>query len=91
MGQITAAEKNEFSSIYNPLTTHDKIIDLLKKNKYGLTVAEISRRLKTTRNTISISIARLEGAGKVDVKKVGMAKIYSLKPEVQIKLEVDNK
>ena len=91
MGQITAAREKELSSIYNSSSNHDKIIELLNKNEYGLTIAEICRRLKTTRNTISISIARLEGAGKVNIKKVGMAKIYSLKPEVQIKLEVDNK
>jgi len=89
VGQITAAGKKEFSSIYGSLSTHDKIIELLKKNEYGFTVAEISRRIRSTRNTIAISIALLEGAGKVSFKKIGMAKIYSLKPEVQMKLEAD--
>ncbi len=89
MGQITNVGKEQVSLISNSISNHTKIIKLLKENKPGLTIADISRVLKITRNTIAISLARLEGADKIKIRKVGMAKIYSLKPEAQIKLEVN--
>lgn len=53
-----------------------KIINELKKNKEGFTVSELASKLKTSRNTVSIAFAFLEGAEKVSIRKAGMAKIY---------------
>jgi len=66
---------------------HQNIVNLLRKNSFGLTIAEISRMLKITRNTTAVYLARLEGANQVRIRKVGMAKLYSLKPE-QTKLMI---
>jgi DNA-binding transcriptional ArsR family regulator len=81
--------KQEPSLISDSLSNYEKINNLLKKNSSGLTVAEISRLLKITRNTVAISLARLEGAKLVKIRRIGMAKLYSLNPEIQIKLEID--
>ncbi len=85
MGTTTIVEGQEFSSLSDALSNYEKIIKLLKTNS-GITTAEICRLLGVTRNTVAISLARLDGAGKVNIKKVGMAKIYSLKPDAQTKL-----
>ena len=70
------------------ISNYEKIIELLKKNNSGLTIAEISKLLKIARNTASIHLAKLEGAKQITIRKVGMAKIYSLKPELQTKLTI---
>ncbi len=54
----------------------DKIIKELKSSKEGNTISELAKKLKTSRNTVAIVFAFLEGAGKVSVRKAGMAKIY---------------
>ncbi len=77
-----------FSSIENSLSNHSNIIELLKHSS-GLTIAELSNILKISRNTVAVSLARLEGAKQIEIRKVGMAKIYSLKPEAQTKLEAE--
>jgi len=89
--QLTNNEKQEPSSISDSLSNYEKINNLLKKSNSGLTIAEISKLLRITRNTVAVSLAKLEGARQVDIRKVGMAKLYSLKPEIQIKLELDKK
>jgi predicted transcriptional regulator len=48
----------------------------LKKNPNGFTISELSKKLNLSRQTISNSFAFLEGAQKVKIRKVGMAKIY---------------
>ena len=83
------SDKHKFSSLSHALSYHEKIIHILKKHSSGLTVAEICRLVGITRNTAAVSLARLEGAEQVELRKVGMAKIYSLKPEVQIKMEAE--
>lgn len=90
MGQIEIIEKQEISFIPKRLSHHENIIRLLKSNS-GLTIADISRILEIARNTVVVSLAKLEGARQVNIKKIGMAKIYSFKPEFQIKKEVNKK
>ena len=83
MGQTGIIEKQEISFISNGLSHHENIIRLLKSSS-GLTIAEISRTLEIARNTVVVSLAWLEGARMVDIREVGMAKIYSLKPNKKI-------
>lgn len=52
---------------------------VLKKNFYGLTITEIVNASKLSRSAVRTALAKLDGAGKVALRKVGMAKIYSLK------------
>jgi len=77
--QINCDGVKEFFSVSSSLSNNEKIIELLKENNAGLTVAEICRFLSVTRNTAAVSLARLEGAEQVEIRKAGMAKIYSLK------------
>ena len=56
--------------------TREKIILELRKNSSGYTISELSEKLKLSRQTIANCFAYLEGAGKVNVRKAGMAKIY---------------
>ncbi|MFH1358476.1 MAG: HTH domain-containing protein [archaeon] len=54
----------------------EKIVLELKKNPKGYTISELSKKLNLSRQTIANCFAFLEGAQKVDIRKVGMAKIY---------------
>ena len=56
-----------------------KIVEILKKNSdSGLTITELVKVSKLSRHNIITALAKLEGAGKVSIRKIGMAKIYSL-------------
>jgi CRP-like cAMP-binding protein len=54
-----------------------KIIDILKKNRAGLTIADIAREVGTTRHTASIILAELRGAKLIDIRKIGIAKLHN--------------
>lgn len=54
----------------------EKVISELKKNPAGYTVSELSKKLNLSRQTIANCFAFLEGSQKVNIRKVGMAKIY---------------
>ena len=57
----------------------DKIIQVLKQNpRKGLTITELVLLSKLSRSALRTALAKLEGAKKVSIRKVGMAKIYSL-------------
>lgn len=57
----------------------DKVIQALKKNpRKGFTITELVLLSKLSRSALRTALARLEGAKKVSVRKVGMAKVYSL-------------
>ena len=53
-----------------------KIITELKKNSNGYTISELSKKLNLSRQTVANCFAFLEGAQKVNIRNVGMAKIY---------------
>ena len=55
-----------------------KICDLLKNSK-DLTIADIVSKIKLSRATTRIALAKLEGLDKIDYKRISMAKIYFLK------------
>ena len=54
----------------------DIIIKELKHSQNGFTISELASKLKTSRNTIAIVFAYLEGADKISIRKAGMAKIH---------------
>ena len=56
-----------------------KILSALKKTAGGLSITEIVENTNLTRSYVRVAIARLEGAGRVKLRKVGMAKLYSIK------------
>ncbi len=57
----------------------ERIIELLKEDSFGLTIADLSKELGTTRHTVSIILAELRGAEIVEIRKVGIAKLHLLK------------
>ena len=57
----------------------EQIVDLLRKNPQGLTNTDIKKHLKLSPYIIAIELAKLEGAEKIEVRKVGKAKLNYLK------------
>ena len=57
----------------------DKLIKVLRKSEAGLTITELVKVSNLSRSAVRIILARLEGAKEVSIRKIGMAKIYSLK------------
>lgn len=57
-------------------TKKDLVVKLLKKNRDGLTIIEISKILKISRNTVAVALAELKGATLVRIRPVGMAKLH---------------
>lgn len=54
------------------------VVEFLRKANGGLTITELVNLSKFSRSTVRVVLARLEGGEKVNVRVVGMAKIYSL-------------
>jgi predicted ArsR family transcriptional regulator len=52
------------------------LINLLKNNKKGLTIKELSRELKISRNTVPVILAELKGAKLIQIKHIGKAKLH---------------
>ena len=67
--------KDKTNSSYSML---DLIKKLLKENTDGLTAAEISKKLKISRNTVAVALAELKGAQMIRVREIGMAKLNYL-------------
>ena len=53
-------------------------IDSTLSNSNHLTITEIVDKTKLNRSAVRTALAKLDGAGKVSVRKIGMAKVYSL-------------
>ena len=58
----------------------DKIIKALKSSREGLTIAEVVRKLKSSRFIVRNNLSKLEWEHKIYFKKTGMAKVYFLNP-----------
>ena len=56
----------------------DVIIDILRKSPEGLTTSDIAERAVTSRHTVSVVLAELKGEGRLDIRKVGVAKLHYL-------------
>ncbi len=55
----------------------DKVDSVLKKSG-GLTITDIVKKTKLNRSAVRTALAKLDGAEKVIVRKIGMAKVYSI-------------
>ena len=53
----------------------EAVIELLKKNSDGLTIIEISKALKISRNTVAVALAELKGAQLIRIREIGKAKL----------------
>ncbi len=56
-------------------TKKELVIELLKKNSDGLTIIEISKELKISRNTVAVALAELKGAEQIRIRPIGKAKL----------------
>ncbi len=56
-------------------TKKEIVIEVLKKNTMGLTIVDISKLLKISRNTVAIVLAELKGEGVIIIRPVGKAKL----------------
>ncbi len=56
-----------------------EILKMLKRFGEGLTITELVNKTNLNRSAIRTVLAKLDGANKVSIKKIGMAKVYSLK------------
>ncbi len=81
MGQINTDKKLDEIFIANSKSLakdyKEKIIDILKRNHSGLTIADIAKKVGTTRHTASIILAELRGANLIEIRKIGMAKLHN--------------
>lgn len=57
------------------MSKKEQVIKLLKSDSDGLTVVEIAKKLKISRNTVSVVLAELRGAELIRVRHVGIAKL----------------
>ena len=62
--------------------TVNKIVFKLRKDG-SLTITDLVNRTKLSRSAIRTALAKLDGAEKVSIKKIGMAKLYSLRGRVR--------
>lgn len=62
-------------------TKKEIVVDVLKKNPMGLTIVEISKLLKISRNTVAIVLAELKGEKTITIRPVGKAKLHYWKGE----------
>jgi hypothetical protein len=58
------------------------IMKLMHDNNIGCSITEIVLKTKLSRSIIRTCLAHMEGAGKVNVRKIGMAKVYILNPKI---------
>ena len=56
----------------------ENVIRVLKNNN-GLSILEIAKILKISRNTVPVILAELKGEIKIKIKEVGRAKLHYLK------------
>ncbi len=56
-------------------TKKELVAELLKKNSDGLTIIEISKKLKISRNTVAVALAELKGAEQIRIRPIGKAKL----------------
>ncbi|MGC9310635.1 MAG: hypothetical protein ACP5E4_02830 [Candidatus Aenigmatarchaeota archaeon] len=56
-----------------------KILGILGKRREGVTLMELADELKIHRHTLTKYVYKLDGEGKITLRKVGVAKLCYLK------------
>ena len=59
-----------------------EIEEILRKDTRGLTIQEISQLTYVSRITAALALAKLEGAGVIDVRIIGNCRLQLLKKEL---------
>ena len=58
------------------MSKKELVVNLLKENTDGLTIVEIARILKISRNTVAVALAEMKGEGTIRIRPVGIAKLH---------------
>lgn len=53
-----------------------QVIRLLKRNTDGLSILEIAKKLKISRNAVPVVLAELKGEGSVRIRPIGRVKLH---------------
>jgi predicted transcriptional regulator len=61
----------------------DRILELLKKQKEGLTITDVTKFLQIHYSTSSKYLAVLEAEGKIIHRDIGMAKLFKLRDDYE--------
>ena len=70
----------------------NNIDEILKENDNGgLTITELVKISKLSRSAVRTALAKLEGAGKVSIRIIGMAKVYSCINQTELKKDKKNR
>lgn len=59
-------------------TKKEIVIELLKKNTDGLSIIEIAKLLKMSRNSVPVILAELKGEGLIRIRPIGRVKLHYL-------------
>jgi predicted ArsR family transcriptional regulator len=54
----------------------EAVVELLQKNTDGLTIIEIAKALRISRNTVPVILAELKGAELIRIRPIGKAKLH---------------
>lgn len=57
----------------------EQVRKIVKEHPDGLTISEIAKEIGVSRQTARIFLARLEGEGCINVRKIGPAKLITYK------------
>ena len=68
-------------------TKKEAVEDILRKNSMGLTIIEISKLLKISRNTVAVALAELKGEGTITIRPIGKAKLHYWKKNAKVSSE----
>lgn len=55
------------------------ILKILRENRDGLTILELSKSLGISRNTCAILLANLEGANLIRIREIGKCKLHYIR------------
>jgi len=59
--------------------TRARILDLLERNKDGLTISDVARSLSIHYTTVSKYLAVMEAEQKITHRDIGMAKVFRVR------------
>lgn len=60
------------------MSIEDRVTNYLKKHPEGVTILDLSDAMGVHRQTLTKYVYRLEGSGKIRIRKVGIAKLCYL-------------
>ena len=66
-------------------TKKEQVAEILKNNTDGLSILEIAKILKTSRNSVPVILAELKGAELIRIRPIGRVKLHYWKGGKNVK------